>query len=69
LEAQSKAEGVDERQEEAQKKADEESSAGNAVQTAREVTDVGLYKAGLAVSFALEPFQDIGKLTVYDAND
>ena len=69
LEAQNKAKGVDKRQEEAQRKADEEPSSGNAVETARKVTDVGLYKAGLAVSFGLEPFQDIGKLTVCDVDD
>ncbi|RBR05200.1 uncharacterized protein FIESC28_11410 [Fusarium coffeatum] len=69
LKAQNKAEGVDKRQEEAQRKADEEPSPGNALETAQEITDVGLYKAGLAVSSGLVPFQDIDKLPVRDGDD
>lgn len=59
LQAQSKAEGVDKRQEEAQKKADEEPSPGDAVKTAEEITDVRLYKAGLAASSGARSVKDI----------
>ncbi|KAH7461785.1 hypothetical protein FOMA001_g18795 [Fusarium oxysporum f. sp. matthiolae] len=59
LQAQSKAEGVDKRQEEAQKKADEEPSPGDAVKTAEKITDVRLYKAGLAASSGARSVKDI----------
>ncbi|KAM0540333.1 hypothetical protein ACHAO7_011288 [Fusarium culmorum] len=55
------AEGVDKRQEEAQKKTDEELSAGDAVKTAQEITDVTLYKAGLTASSGARPVKDISE--------
>ncbi|CVL08127.1 related to insulysin precursor (metalloendopeptidase) [Fusarium mangiferae] len=61
LQAQGKVEGVDKRQEEAQKKADEEPSPGDAVKTAEEITDVRLYKAGLAASSGARPVKDINE--------
>ncbi|KAM0293756.1 hypothetical protein ACHAPM_011478 [Fusarium culmorum] len=67
LQAQGKAEGVDKRQEEAQKKADEEPSAGDAVKTAEEITDVILYKAGLTVSSGARPVKDISEYADTDA--
>lgn len=67
LQAQGKAEGVDKRQEEAQKKADEEPSAGDAVATAQEVTDVRLYKAGLTASSGARPVKDISEYEDTDA--
>jgi insulysin len=59
LQAQGKAEGVDQRQEEAQKKAEEEPSAGDAVKTAQDITDVRLYKAGLTASSGARPVKAI----------
>ncbi|RGP63560.1 insulysin [Fusarium sporotrichioides] len=67
LQAQGKADGVDKRQEEAQKKADEEPSAGDAVKTAQEVTDVRLYKAGLTASSGARPVKDISEYADTDA--
>jgi insulysin len=61
LQAQGKAKGVDKRREEAQKKADEEPSAGNAVKAAQEITDVRLYKAGLTASSGARPVKDINE--------
>ncbi|KAF6513078.1 hypothetical protein HZS61_007366 [Fusarium oxysporum f. sp. conglutinans] len=59
LQAQVKAGGVDKRQEEAQKKADEEPSPGDAVKTADEITDVSLYRVGLTASSGARPVEDI----------
>ncbi|SCO54130.1 related to insulysin precursor (metalloendopeptidase) [Fusarium fujikuroi] len=56
-----KAEGIEKRQEEAQKKADEEPSPGDAVKTAEEITDVRHYKAGLAASLGARPVKDINE--------
>ncbi|KAJ9425219.1 insulysin [Fusarium oxysporum] len=67
LQAQGKAEGVDKRQEEAQKKADEEPSPGDAVKTAEEITDVRLYKAGLTASSGARPVKDINEYEDTDA--
>ncbi|KAF9772571.1 hypothetical protein IL306_009710, partial [Fusarium sp. DS 682] len=67
LHAQGKAEGVDKRQEEAQKKADEEPSPGNAVKTAEEITDVRLYKARLTASTGARPVRDISEYEDTDA--
>jgi insulysin len=61
LQTQGKAKGVDQRQKEAQKKADEEPSAGDAVKTAQEGTDVRLYKAGLTASSGARPVKDINE--------
>ncbi|KAK2666179.1 Peptidase M16, middle/third domain [Fusarium oxysporum f. sp. vasinfectum] len=55
LQAQCKAEGVDNRQEEAQKNADEEPHAGDAVEAAEEITNVRFWKAGLTVSSGVRP--------------
>ncbi|KAF4955933.1 hypothetical protein FSARC_11712 [Fusarium sarcochroum] len=62
LQAQSKAEGIDQRQKEAQKKADEGPSAGDAVKNAEEITDVRKYKAGLTASPGARPVKDISEL-------
>ncbi|KAF5253168.1 hypothetical protein FANTH_1922 [Fusarium anthophilum] len=59
LQAQSKAEGIDERQKNAQKKADEEPSPGDVVKTAEEITDVRLHKAGLTASSGVRPVKDV----------
>ncbi|KAF4965839.1 hypothetical protein FSARC_6403 [Fusarium sarcochroum] len=59
LEAQGKAEGVDKRQEEAQKKADEEPSSGDAVKTAKVITNVEGYKAGFTASSGAKAINDI----------
>ncbi|KAF5700393.1 transposable element tc3 transposase [Fusarium mundagurra] len=59
--AQGKAEGVDKRQEEAQKKADEEASPGDAVKTAEEISDVRLYKARLAAGSGARRVRDISE--------
>ncbi|CZR49746.1 uncharacterized protein FPRO_14777 [Fusarium proliferatum ET1] len=59
LKAQDKAEGVDKRQEEAQKQADKEPSSGDAVKMAEEITDVRLYKAGLTPSSGVIPVKDV----------
>ncbi|KAI3573336.1 Metalloenzyme, LuxS/M16 peptidase-like protein [Fusarium oxysporum f. sp. albedinis] len=67
LQAQGKAEGVDKRQEEAQKKADEEPSPGDTVKTAEDITDVRLYKAGLAASSGARPVKDINEYEDMDA--
>ncbi|WZH44856.1 Metalloenzyme LuxS/M16 peptidase-like protein [Fusarium acuminatum] len=67
LEAQGKAEGVDKRQEEAQKKADEEPSSGDAVKTAEEITDVRLHKACLTASSGAMPVKDISEYEDTDA--
>jgi insulysin len=61
LEAQGKAEGVDKRQEEAQKRADEEPSSGDAVKTAEEITDVRLYKTCLTASPGPRPIKDVSE--------
>ncbi|KAJ9413002.1 Metalloenzyme, LuxS/M16 peptidase-like protein [Fusarium oxysporum] len=46
-----------------QKKADEKLSPGDAMKTAEEITDVGLYKAGLAASSGARSVKDI---TIYN---
>ncbi|SPJ80249.1 related to insulysin precursor (metalloendopeptidase) [Fusarium torulosum] len=59
LEAQGKAEGVDKRQEEAQKKADEEPYSGDAVKTAEVITNVERYKASCTTSSGARAINDI----------
>ncbi|KAK7570305.1 hypothetical protein V3481_019486 [Fusarium oxysporum f. sp. vasinfectum] len=59
LQAQCKAEGVDNRQEEAQKNADEEPHAGDAVEAAEEITNVRFWKAGLTVSSGVRPVKHV----------
>ncbi|KAK7570948.1 hypothetical protein V3481_019038 [Fusarium oxysporum f. sp. vasinfectum] len=59
LQAQCKAEGVDKRQEEAQKNADEEPHAGDAVEAAEEITNVRFWKAGLTVSSGVRPVKHV----------
>ncbi|KAM0361860.1 hypothetical protein ACHAO7_011842 [Fusarium culmorum] len=53
--------------EEAQKKADEEPSAMDAVKNAQEITDVRLYKAGLTASSGARPVKDISEYADTDA--
>ena len=57
-----KAEGVEKRQEEAEKKADEEAPAGDvpcAVSTAVEITDVRVFKASLPASSGAKPVKKV----------
>ncbi|KAH7187491.1 Metalloenzyme, LuxS/M16 peptidase-like protein [Fusarium oxysporum] len=61
LQAQGKAEGVDKRQEEAQKNANMETSAGDDVKMAEEITDGRLFKAGLTASLGARPVKDISE--------
>ncbi|KAL2694046.1 hypothetical protein Neosp_000616 [[Neocosmospora] mangrovei] len=70
LHAQGKAEGVEKRQEEAQKKADEEAPAGDvpsAVSTAVEITDVRVFKANLPASSGARPVKDVSEYEDTDA--
>ncbi|RMJ03581.1 hypothetical protein CDV36_014893 [Fusarium kuroshium] len=71
LHAQGKAEGVEKRQEEAQKKADEEAPAGDvpsAISTAVEITDVRVFKASLPASSGARPVKDVSEYEDTDAN-
>ncbi|RSL60589.1 hypothetical protein CEP51_013736 [Fusarium floridanum] len=70
LHAQGKAEGVEKRQEEAQKKADEEAPAGDipsAISTAVEITDVRVFKANLPASSGARPVKDVSEYEDTDA--
>jgi len=67
LQAQGKAEGVDKRQEEAQKNANMETSAGDDVKMAEEITDGRLFKAGLTASLGARPVKDISEYEDTDA--
>ncbi|RKK89181.1 hypothetical protein BFJ68_g16763 [Fusarium oxysporum] len=67
LQAQGKAEGVDKRQEEVQKNANMETSAGDDVKMAEEITDGRLFKAGLTASLGARPVKDISEYEDTDA--
>jgi insulysin len=69
LHAQGKAEGVEKRQEEAQKKADEEAPAGDipsAISTAVEITDVRVFKANLPASSGAQPVKEVSEYEYED---
>lgn len=77
LRAQGTAEGAQQRQEEAQKKADEESTSSqkedktcngiSAVASAEEITDVRVFKASLTASSGARPAKDLSEYEDTDA--